>query len=145
MRVYVAGRIRYIRQVRAAQAAVLSAGHKLTFDWTGPEGETRHDWSEAPQKARRLSERERQAVLTSHVVVLVGHGCEEGGGGLGCFIEVGIALATGISVIVYGPARESVFWYMPNVTRCETIEELELALAEKHASMEPDPWPTSSA
>lgn len=43
MRVYVAGRTTDIERVRSVIAAVEKAGHEITFDWTGSEGEIRTD------------------------------------------------------------------------------------------------------
>lgn len=140
MRVYVAGRVAWIDDVRHAQALAVAAGHEITFDWTGAEGETRHDWTSAVALARHIGEREKGAVLTADAVILIGQGCEEGGGGLGCFIEVGMALAADVDVFVVGPCRESVFWYQPNVVRVRTSEEAVAALTDGigHGNIRPE-------
>lgn len=123
MKIYVAGRVKQMRRVRAVQQTFKRYGHVVTFDWTGPEGEQKPDWSHDPEWACTLSKRERRGVLDADGVVLVGHGCEEGGGGLGCFVEVGMAMAYGRPVVVYGPCRESVFWYLPRVTRVRYVNQ----------------------
>lgn len=128
MKVYVAGRVKQIPRVQVVRDWLREEGHSITFDWTGPEGEQRSDWSKAPDVARGLADRERRAVLAADVVVLVGWGCAEGEGGLGCFIEVGVALALGIPVVIVGPCRESVFWYLPAVQRVDNLAELKEAL-----------------
>jgi hypothetical protein len=121
MRVYVAGRRSDKSLVRGVQEILIAAGHEITFDWTGPNGERRDDWSDVPDRARELSTRERHAVRSADMLVLVG---SEPHGGLGCFIETGMALALGIPVLVVGLVRESVFWYLPIVERLESIYAL---------------------
>jgi len=119
MRVYIASKGPDIDLCRGVQAMVLAAGHEITFDWTGPDGEFRDDWSEHPERARALSTRERDAVRSANVLVLC---TTEPTGGLGCWIETGMALALNIPVIVLGPARESVFWYLPQVERVPDLD-----------------------
>lgn len=135
MRIYVAGRVGNIQQVRALQLLFTQRGHEITYDWTGPEGETRRDWSGHREEACEIAQREVDGVASADAVALVGYGCEEQNkGGLGCFIEVGMALAAGKPVAVWGPARESVFWYLPNVYRhvngLDVVERLEIVTGQ---------------
>lgn len=116
MRAYVAGRTGDIERVRRVQAICEDAGCAITFDWTGPEGEIRKDWTGYAARAGELAQRERDAVRTANVLVLCG---PDPHGGLGCFIEAGMALAYEVSIVIVGPVRESVFWYAPGVVRCE--------------------------
>ena len=129
MKIYVAGRTQEIERVRAVQKICIDAGHEITFDWTGPEGDIRTDWSMEAERARELSRRERRAVFVADVLVLCG---PEPHGGLGCFIETGMAIGMRKPVIVIEPVRESVFWYLPGVKRIfgysnliEPLNELE--------------------
>lgn len=129
MRVYVASSAQDFERVRAVQAVVRAAGHEVTFDWTdieNPESlaEVREDWTGNPDRARVLARRERRAVISADVLVLCGPTPPHG---LGCFIETGMALARGVIVIVIEPIRESVFWYLPGVIRCQA-DDLEDAL-----------------
>lgn len=113
-RIYVAGSCKMAREVNCAQAILEEAGHQITFDWTADLNGIKTDWSDHLPDARWRSLRERVAVKSADVVVLV---APPVGRGLGCFIEVGMALAARTPVVVWGDARESVFWYLPEVTR----------------------------
>lgn len=116
LRVYVAGRTEDVERVRRVQQIVFDVGGEVTFDWTGPEGDIRKDWRGSSDRARELAQRERRAVLDANVLVLCG---PDPHGGLGCFIETGMAMARGgIDIFVIEPVRESVFWYLPGVVRC---------------------------
>lgn len=149
MRIYVAGRTSEIEKVQMVQERLKAHGHDITFDWTSEEeGEVRADWSAYPGRAAEISGLERRAIEAADAVVLVGYGCDEQSrGGLGCFIEVGMALALETPVVIWGPARESVFWYstgreaLPLVDRAAHIgviearlENLVDALREEHVA-----------
>jgi hypothetical protein len=131
MRIYVAGRTKNIEEVNLIQSAAIDHGHEITHDWTDVEGEgkgeIRSDWSSNPERARQVATLDFLGVTQAQGVILCGYGCdEENKGGLGCFIEVGIALASGVPVIVLGPARESVFWYSPFTLKVFKDEPLEI-------------------
>jgi hypothetical protein len=125
----VAGPYQWVDQVRQVQALAVTAGHEISFDWTGDEGEIRSNWESATSAAREIGNIEKEAVLTSDAVILVGNG-DDHGKGLGCFIEVGMALAADIDVFIIGGCRDSVFWYQPNVVRVRTAEEAVAALTD---------------
>jgi len=125
--VYVAGRTRDIDNVRLAQGICRDAGCTITFDWTGEDGEIRESWEDAPDRAQTLSERERRAVADADLVVLV-WAVSENGGPVGALLEVGMAMALKKRIIIVGPARESVFWYLPEVARVENLDALKEAL-----------------
>jgi hypothetical protein len=116
MRVYVAGRTADQERVRRVQGLCREAGHTITFDWTGPDGDIRSDWRSEAERAAELSKRELEAVATADVLVLCG---PDPHGGLGCYIETGMAMAMGLSIVIIEPVRESVFWYLPGVVRCQ--------------------------
>jgi nucleoside 2-deoxyribosyltransferase len=126
-RVYVAGRTGDIENVRLAQQICREAKCEITFDWTGDDGEIRSSWEAAPDRAQTLSERERKAVEDSDLVVLV-WAVTDNGGPVGALLEVGMAMALKKRVIVVGPARESVFWYLPEVERVENLDALKETL-----------------
>ncbi len=122
MKIYVAGRTKNIEEVNLIQSAAIDHGHEITHDWTDVDGEgkgeIRSDWSDDPKRARQVATLDFLGVTQAQGIILCGYGCdEETKGGLGCFIEVGIALASGVPMIVLGPVRESVFWYSPFTLR----------------------------
>lgn len=117
MRVYVAGRVKNITEVNIIQNVVLERGHEITHDWTGVEGEVRDSWVDDPTKARQVATLDFLGTTQADGIILCGYGCDEGEGGLGCFIEAGLAMASGVPMIVLGPMRESVFWYAPFVLK----------------------------
>lgn len=130
MRVYIAGRTSQADAVNRVQELFVQAGHSITHDWTGPEGGIKPDWSHNREEAREVAIKDRDGVAKADAVILCGWGCEEGGGGLGCFIEVGIAFALWIPVIILGPCRESVFWYLPNVIHIKNDADVVKAMEE---------------
>ena len=128
--VYVAGRTADTAWVRQVQEIVREHGGYITFDWTGPDGEIRADWSDQPERAAQLSRRERQAVMSADLTIL----CWSPGA-LGALLETGIALAHGKDVIVLGEPRESVFWYLPGVKRAADETALRAILRIRQAAL----------
>lgn len=126
-RVYVAGRTSDIDNVRLAQQICRDANCDITFDWTGQEGEIRDSWEGAPDRAQTLSECERRAVSDADLVVLLWCVTDRGGP-VGALLEVGMAMGMKKRIIVVGPARESVFWYLPEVERVDDLDALKEAL-----------------
>lgn len=125
MRVYVASGTSMIPEVREVQRQCLLAGYEVTFDWTGPEGRIEEDWSPFPDAANKHAAKESSAVRRADAVVLI---APAQGRGLGCFIEVGIAIGLGKRVVVVGDIRESVFWYHPGVERTSSVSSALAAL-----------------
>jgi hypothetical protein len=117
--VYVAGSTSDIERVRRAQRICVDVGWAVSFDWTGVEGEIRHDWSAESELATRHAKRELLAISKSDVLVLC---VPESPHGLGCFIETGMAMMIGIDIVLVGPIRESVFWYLPGINKCQEDE-----------------------
>lgn len=132
MNVYVAGRTKNLDEVHAIQEVVMERGHAISHDWTDPDiGEVRDTWTDDPTRARQVATLDFLASTTSDGIILCGYGCEEGGGGLGCFIEAGLAMASGVPMIVLGPIRESVFWYAPFVLKVNYAESEEVMEARR--------------
>jgi len=131
---YVAGRTSNIEGVRAVQRVLREHGIEITLDWTSLDGNFRPDWDQAPLEAERIAEMERHACVTADFLVLV---CgSDTANGLGMFIETGMALAYGIPVIVVGSIRDSIFWYLRDVTRIDTVDELPDTLRAWFPSLE---------
>lgn len=127
--VYVAGSTRDVERVRGVQDAVRAFGHEISFDWTGAEGEIRTDgsWDTAPATGARIAQQEIDACVTTDLTIVL---FPPTGGGLGCWIEMGATLASGGTVWVLEPARDSVFWQHPLVHRFQSMRHLMGELAE---------------
>lgn len=115
MKVYVAGSTRDIERVQMVQGWARSAGDTITFDWIGAEGEIR------TEAGARIAQRKVQACVEADLLILL---FPPNGGGLGCWIEMGAALASGADVWVVEPQRDSVFWQHPLVRRFSRIQDL---------------------
>lgn len=128
MRAYVAGSTKDVANVRALQQLLRDAGWSITFDWTGVEGEIRSDWSgDAHVRGGDLSVREIAACATADAIFLL---CPPRG--LGCWVELGAALASGVPAIVVAPQRESVFFHHPLVTVVASMDEAMAAFPGAH-------------
>lgn len=134
MKIYVAGRTKNIEEVNTIQAELTRRGHSITHDWTGPEGGISGDWSDSPELAKKVAIKDFLGVTNADGVIMCGYGCQEGGGGLGAFIEAGIALASNIPIVIVGPMRESVFWYAPIVARVAQDTDEDLSIADEAAT-----------
>lgn len=139
MKVYVAGRTNEVDRVRGVQAGLKSLGNTITFDWTGPEGAIKTDWSQDRPKAASLSAREQRAVVNADALVLL-WSRKEKDYGVGCLLETGMALANHKLVVISGATRESVFWYLPNVKRVAWDSDIYRFFPK----VEPDPPCTGS-
>lgn len=126
MKVYVAGALADIKNVQAAQAAVLAAGHELTLDWTrGPDAGLAGDYSASPALSAQIAQADLEAVLAADAVLVMSSAHE----GRGMFVEMGAALARshrgefGHVVLVGTPQHESVFHHHPAVRLVSSVEE----------------------
>lgn len=111
---YVAGRTSDIERVNIVQAIARSKGHIITFDWTGPEGAIRKSWKGHEEQGSELSQREVAAAKCELFILCTPPYRTDGG--VGCFIEFGIALGHGAFCLVFPFLdRDSVFFHHPNV------------------------------
>lgn len=130
MRVYVAGRTSELERVNRVQQALRDEGHTISFDWTeNPASGIRHDWSDDVPAAEERSIAEMRAIVEdSDALVLLWKD-----GACGALFETGMAMAFGdrMQVVVSEPTRESVFFYLPWVTRVPRDELIPAALSEE--------------
>jgi hypothetical protein len=125
MNAYVAGSTRDIHAVQKVIAEVQAANHTITFDWTGPERNIRSDWSKHASEAEIHSQREVAAAKCELFVLVT----PQHKGGVGCFIEFGIALGNGaLCYVLPFKDRDSVFFYHPNVYIVKSSKALRYAL-----------------
>lgn len=117
MRIYVAGRTTEADRVNKVQKMFTDRGHTITYDWTVNVKETEAD----PELytvayARYCAERDWDGVVSADVVVAL-----MADGLLGTAIEIGMAIQTGVPVVLVGDVpRECVFFELPTVFRCHT-------------------------
>lgn len=90
MKIYVAGPLADKESVQAAQAAVVSAGHEITHDWSrGPDITFTNDYGALPAVSAKLANDNLDAVLTADAVLVIASEHD----GRGMFVELGAALA----------------------------------------------------
>lgn len=119
IRVYVAGSTKEVERVRRVLESARDLGWYITFDWTGVEGEikTTGPW----ERGAEIAQNEIKACQDADLVILLAPKVSTG---LGCWIEVGAALASDTEVWVVEPGKESVFWEHPFVTKVPTLADL---------------------
>lgn len=119
MRVYVAGSLTDVEAVRAAQAAVVAAGHELVLDWTRGLDVDEVAGCRSPAA---VAEEDLGAVMVADaVLVLPGPG-----NGKGLFVELGAALSRvlrgdAVRVGVLGDRDQSVFLRHPVVEQVRDV------------------------
>jgi hypothetical protein len=129
MDTYVAGSTHDIHHVNYVQRAAIEAGHTITFDWTGPEGVIHEDWSPYADEGAVHSQREVAAAKCDLFILVT----PQHAGGVGCFIEFGIALGHGALCYVFPlKDRDSVFFYHPHVFIIKSKRNLTYDLRVAH-------------
>jgi hypothetical protein len=126
MRIYVAGPLHDIEDVRAVQDAVTAAGHVLCHDWTRAEdaGVT-SGYAGAPEASASIATAALDAVMSADAVLVVASGHD----GRGMFVELGAALARASTgslrhVVVIGAIRhDSAFYHHPSVLRVPSVHD----------------------
>lgn len=143
MKIYVAGKwaptAAGMEPIRAAQRAVLAAGHTVTHDWTSVEGTTdQTGWDAATRRAFRAkcAALDIDGVRTADAVVALM--TDTAYSYRGTFTELGAALGLGKRVLVVTPAAlrlssgsdapaltaaTNCFYEHPSVEHVETVEE----------------------
>lgn len=118
MKIYVAAKLEERRRARALMSALERRKHTITYDWTSVESEEGTPLEHRPAVAQS----EVEGVKQADVVVLIAHE-----NGCGQYVEMGVALAMGIPVLVINyDCRNNVFFHHP---LCVWVEH-ELSLVE---------------
>lgn len=115
MRVYVGARTNQFEKVQRIHTAVRRLGHTITFDWTEfvDEGELAGNDERRVDTKRECAENDFLGVSSCELFIAVIDGDEP----VGTFVEFGIALALYKECWLIGdPHRDSIFFYMPQVT-----------------------------
>lgn len=125
MNIYVAGKFEEAAAVRRVQALLREHHHKITHDWTdkdatGLVGRERHVYM------ARCAQDDLRGVISADAVVVLHHprGC-------GMLVEVGMALAMQLGIIVIGARDEvgdylpgsPIFYHLPQVLHADTAED----------------------
>jgi hypothetical protein len=112
---YAAGRFGDWRKVREVQAVLRANGYDITYDWTvhAEAGESERDGSMRPEAMRAAALTDLDAAQNARLLVLL---CvDDMADALGCYVELGAALAAGRAVDVIAPPRPSIFFALPAV------------------------------
>lgn len=127
MDIYVAGKTDDWERVRRIQEAVCSEGHCITHDWTAKIEEDGEDVGlKADERSRaEWADDDKTGVRQAQLVIV----CVDFEGLSGTLIELGMALAYEIPVIVVGePERNSIFFSDPIITRVPHEDDVVPAL-----------------
>ena len=132
MRIYVAGKWQEKAQVRKVQAAMVEAGHEITFDWTqdnlGQPEKGGDDWVQIynlwydPMGLAIQADNDLQGVKTADVIVICAMNPHKYSGTL---CEMGIALGCGHDVYIIGNNLDSnIFTWLLWVRVVGSVEEV---------------------
>lgn len=132
MRIYVAGKWQEKPQVRKVQAALMEAGHTITFDWTqdnlGHENVGGSSWVQIyglwydPKELGDQAYRDLHGVQTCDAIVICAMNPHKYSGTL---CEMGIAVGLGHRVYIIGSCLDSnIFTWLPWVHVVDSVEEV---------------------
>jgi len=131
MRIYVAGKLCDAATVRAIQAALIGAGHTITYEWTKHipvwrAMRQRNEPTAAKIVYKKLcGENDLKGVICADALVWLYHPDSRG-----AFVELGVALRAGIPIYVLKSTPysddDTVFLYLDGVT---ILQELSGVLA----------------
>lgn len=118
MWVYVAGKFEHKAAVRAIQASVQDRGHTITHDWTQEDLGSRTGLA-AHSYLRECAKADVEGVINADVIILLNNP-----NGFGLMVELGVAIAKNIPVIVVAPElRDTPFFHLPLVIAVDTPSE----------------------
>ena len=116
MKFYIASRTARADDVLALKALLINRGHDV-YDWT-MFASIKRPYIE--HEVASIAKEELEAIKHADIFILLG---DEGGTGM--YVELGYALATDSKVYCVGKHNDvTVFQYLPQVNRVETIEEV---------------------
>lgn len=126
-RFYVASKFAQYRRARQLMDDLTAVGHTITHDWTrtkqfGPDGNPMFKVEDEPKvvpvdERREHATSDHRGVRTAdYLVALMDQpSC-------GCPVEVGLAIAYGVQVLIVSPWAYTVFWDLPKVCVVESEE-----------------------
>jgi nucleoside 2-deoxyribosyltransferase len=104
MKIYVASKFEEYPRVREIMAALIEAGHTITYDWTN-----------CDQFTVEQAAKDMDGVLSADALVFI---AEENLPYKGAYVEFGIAVARGIPIYLLGNAANAcIFTKLPQVQR----------------------------
>lgn len=132
-RIYLTSRFGNAASLRLVRDELERHGHKVTSTWIDvpitAEEDARRDLDVDPDERAFWAHRDIVDIFASDTFVLIDPSGKRGG----CYVELGLALAYRLDVIVVG-ARTNVFTYL--CTRVASVDDLPLALSDD-VSVEP--------
>lgn len=120
--VYVASKFENVDAVRAVHAKLRAAGHEVAHDWTIENAEGRSG-DELREYLRGCAAADYRGALTCDALILLHRPNMRG-----AFVEVGVALAAGVPVIVVDAPPDDdpaccIFFTLPRVSRAATVDD----------------------
>ena len=118
MKFFVSGKVGIDNDAKTAMKTLKDAGHQITFDWTTIEHLRPYDKNSSA--SREAAIKEARGVKDADVLVIISHDK-----GVGMFVELGIAIGTGIPVrVVTNVESRTMFFHHPLIKRVESIREI---------------------
>jgi nucleoside 2-deoxyribosyltransferase len=118
MKIFVSGKVGSENDAKRLMKTLREAGHEITFDWT----EIPHlkPYDENSRASREAAILEARGIKESDLVVIIAHAH-----GLGMFVEMGIAIGSGIPVrVISDNESRSMFFHHPLVKRVSSPDEI---------------------
>lgn len=124
-RVYIASGLGNVEAVRSLQELVRAAGWTISYDWT-QHGSVQ---AEGIERIRQVAHAEMRGVFEADLVLVALPG------GRGTHVEMGLALAFGIPIVVYDPHGHELqngitcaFYHLPEVVIARNPHELMVSM-----------------
>jgi hypothetical protein len=103
---------------KTVMKALKDVGHEITFDWTTIEHLRPYDKNAAASREAAISE--ACGVKNADVLIVIAHD-----GGVGMYVELGIAIGAGIPVrVVTNVESRTMFFHHPLVKKVISIDEV---------------------
>lgn len=128
MRFFVSGKVGVEDDAKAVMAALENAGHEISFDWTRISHLRPYDENSAA--SREAACKEARGVKDADVLVILAHQ-----GGVGMYVELGIAIGAGIPIrVVTDGESRTMFFHHPLVKRVAAVQDVldEFSLLPRH-------------
>src|SRR5258708_6108728 len=106
MKVYVASAFAYFARTRVVQVLARARGHGGSCGWTQKVGKFESDGAVPVSRARESAEADIRGVADADVLIVLSPVASRKDLGCGMWVEMGMALARGIPVVISGGQKD---------------------------------------